>query len=148
MGSIEQNIALLKKLREMLTRQREKFGAYLHLLECEGEAIEQGDSEKLLAQVEMEQSLIAEIFTLKKVIAPLESLYQASYPAGTEATVPRLKTALEKMGSEILAHNGRNRQRLRERMDDMRREITSLRSWPKTASPFAEVTPGLIDITT
>ena len=37
------------------------------------------------------------------------------------------------MGAEILAHNRRNRQMLKERMDDMRREITSLRSWPKTA---------------
>jgi hypothetical protein len=148
MGTIEQNVAILKRLREMLARQREKFGSYLRLLECEGEAIEQGDSEKLLSQVEMEQSIIAEIFTLKKAIAPLESLYQAHYPAGTEATIPKLKTTLEKMGAEILAHNVRNRERLRERMDDMRREITSLRSWPKTASPFAEVTPGLIDITT
>ncbi|MGA2639402.1 MAG: flagellar export chaperone FlgN [Spirochaetia bacterium] len=148
MSTIEQNVAVLRRLRAMLARQREKFDAYLRLLECEGEAIENGDSDKLLTQVEMEQSIIAEIFTLKKVIAPLESLYQASYPAGTEATIPRLKSALSEMGAEILAHNGRNRQRLRERMEDVRREITSLRSWPKTGSPYAEVTPGLIDITT
>ena len=148
MDTIEQNVAVLKKLRAMLTRQREKFDAYLRLLECEGEAIEKGDSEKLLTQVEMERSIIAEIFTLKRVIAPLESLYQAGYPAGTEATIPRLKSVLETMGAEILAHNGRNRQRLRERMEDMRREISSLRAWPKTAPQFSEVTPGLIDITT
>jgi hypothetical protein len=148
MDRIEQNVADLKRLREMLARQREKFGAYLHLLECEDDSIEKGDAEKLLAQVEMEQSIIAEIFSLKKVIAPLEALYQAAYPQGTEATIPRLKSTLETMGAEILAHNGRNRQRLRERMDDMRREISSLRAWPRTASPFAGVTPGLIDITT
>ncbi|MGA2377812.1 MAG: flagellar biosynthesis protein FlgN [Spirochaetia bacterium] len=148
MDNIERNVAVLKRLRDMLTRQREKFGSYLRLLECEGEAIEKGDSEKLLALVEMEQSIIAEVFTLKKVIAPLESLYEASYPAGTEATIPRLKSVLETLGAEILAHNGRNRQKLRERMEDMRREITSLRAWPKTASPYVEVTPGLIDITT
>jgi len=148
MDRIEQNVAVLKRLREMLVRQREKFGSYLHLLECEEESIEKGDSEKLLAQVEMEQSIIAEVFSLKKVIAPLEALYEAAYPSGSEATIPRLKSTLETMGSEILAHNGRNRQRLRERMEDMRREITSLRAWPRSASPFAEVTPGLIDITT
>ncbi len=148
MDRIEQNVAVLRRLREMLARQREKFGSYLHLLECEGESIEQGDSEKLLAQVEMEQAIIAEIFSVKKVIAPLEALYQAAYPGGSEATIPRLKSTLEAMGSEILAHNVRNRQRLRKRMDDMRREITSLRAWPRSASPFAEVTPGLIDITT
>jgi septum formation inhibitor MinC len=148
MDNIEQNVAVLRKLRDMLMRQREKFSSYLRLLECEGETIEKGDSERLLAQVEMEQSIIAEIFTLKKVIAPLESLYQACYPAGTEATIPRLKSALSEMGAEILAHNGRNRQKLRERMEDMRREITSLRTWPKTSSSYVEVTPGLIDIST
>ena len=148
MDRIEQNVAVLKRLREMLARQRAKFGAYLRLLECESDSIEKGDSEKLLAQVEMEQSIIAEIFSLKKVIAPLEALYQAAYPSGSEASIPRLKSALETMSSEILAHNARNRQRLRERMEDMRREIASLRGWPRTASPFAEVRPGLIDITT
>ena len=148
MDTIEQNVAVLKRLRDMLTRQREKFGSYLRLLECEGESIEKGDSDRLLAQVEMEQSIIAENFALKKVIAPLESLYHASYPAGMEATVPRLKSVLETMGAEILDHNRRNRQKLRERMEEMRQEITSLRSWPKTASVYAEVTPGLIDITT
>ncbi len=148
MDRIEQNVAVLKRLREMLARQREKFGSYLRLLECEGDSIEMGDSEKLLAQVELEQSIIAEIFSLKKVIAPLEVLYHAAYPNGSEASIPRLKSTLETMGSEIFAHNTRNRQRLRERMEDMRREITSLRAWPRTASPFAEVTPGLIDITT
>jgi hypothetical protein len=148
MGTIEQNVAVLKRLRDMLARQREKFGAYLHLLECEGEAIEKGDSEKLLAQVEMEQSIIAEIFTLKKVIVPLESLYEAAYPAGSETTIPRLKSVVEAMGAEVLAHNRAHRQKLKERMEEMRRVITSLRAWPKAASPYAEVTPGLIDITT
>jgi hypothetical protein len=148
MDRIEQNVAVLRRLREMLARQREKLSAYLRLLECEGESIEAGDSERLLAQVEMEQSIIAEIFSLKKVIVPLEALYQAAYPEGSESTIPRLKATLETMGSEILMHNGRNRQRLRERMEDMRREIASLRTWPRAASPFAGVAPGLIDITT
>ena len=148
MDTIEHNVAALKRLRDMLTRQREKFGSYLHLLECESESIQAGDSEKLLAQVEMEQSIIAEIFTLKKVMAPLESLYRAAYPAGSETTIPRLKSVVETMGAEILAHNRKNRQMLKQRMEEMRREITSLRTWPKAASPYAEVTPGLIDITT
>jgi len=146
--SIEHNVAVLKKLRAMLARQREKFGAYLRLLECEGESIEQGDAEKLLSQVEMEKSLIADIFTLRKVIAPLEAIYQASYPAGSESTVPRLNAALESMGSEIISRNAKNRQRLRERMEELRLEISSLRSWPRAASPFAAAAPGLIDIST
>jgi hypothetical protein len=145
---VEQNVAVLKRLRAMLIRQREKFDAYLRILECEGEAIEKGDTEKLLLQLETERSVIAEIFTLKKVIEPLEDLYQAAFPLGGEATIPHLKSVLETMGTEILAHNGRNKAKLRERMELMRREINSLRPWPKTSSPFSEVSRGLIDITT
>ncbi len=146
--TIERNVAVLKKLRDMLARQREKFGAYLHLLECEGQSIDQGDTEKLLAQVEMEKSLIADIFTLRKVIAPLEAIYQSAYPAGTETTVPHLNATLDAMGTEIISRNAKNRQRLRERMEELRVEISSLRSWPKAASTFAPAAPGLIDITT
>jgi hypothetical protein len=143
----EQNIAVLKRLREMLVRQRERFQAYLGLLEAEESSIRNDEAEKLLAQVEIERTIISEIFTLKKVILPLETLYQAAYP-GTESTVPKLKAALETMGERILAHNARNRQLLKERMDSLRREISELRGWPRAASPFAEVVPSLVDITT
>ena len=97
--------------------------------------------------MEIERTIIAEIFTLKKVILPLESLYQAAYP-GTDSTVPRLKAALETMGEQIFAHNARNRRLLKDRMESLRQEITELRGWPRDASPFAEVVPGLVDITT
>jgi len=147
MNQTEHNIAVLKRLRDMLARQRERFQAYLDLLEAEESSIRNNDTEKLLAQVEIERTIIAEIFTLRKVILPLESLYQAAYPS-TESTVPRLKAALETMGERIAAHNARNRRLLKDRMDSLRQEITELRGWPRDASQFAEVVPGLVDITT
>lgn len=143
----DQKVALLKRLREMLHRQREKFQGYLALLEQEESCINSGDAEGLLAQVEMEKSIIADIFSLKKVIEPLESLYQAAYPQ-TEQTVPRLKATLEKMSEQVIAHNAKNRALLRARMDDLRLEIASLRAWPRSSSSFSQATPGLIDITT
>jgi hypothetical protein len=147
MNQTDQKIAVLKRLREMLLRQKEKLRDYLHLLEKEEGSIVDGETEILLAHVEMEQTIIADIFTLKRVIAPLETLYRAAYP-GTESTVPVLQEALEDMGRQVMARNSRNRELLRERMDDLRREITSLRTWPKTGSVFAEVVPSLVDITT
>jgi hypothetical protein len=145
MGDTEEKVAILKRLREMLVRQRGRFQAYLDLLEREKESISRGDAETLLAQVEMEQGIIGEIFTLKKVIAPLETLYRAAYPE-TEESVPRLKAVLGSMGREVAARNARNRALLRERMDDLRAEIRSLRAWPKPA--LAPTGPRLVDITT
>jgi flagellar biosynthesis/type III secretory pathway chaperone len=147
MGSNEENVAVLKRLREMLSRQREKLGSYLVLLEKEKDAIQRGDSTLLLTQVEMEKSIIQDLAVLKKVIAPLSTLYQAAYPA-SEETIPRLKATLDTMHNDVIVRNARNRQLLREKMDQLRGEISSLRAWPKDASPYAEVAPGLVDITT
>ena len=147
MNQTDQKIAVLKRLREMLLRQKEKLQNYLSLLEQEEGSIVHGETERLLVQVEMEQTIIADIFTLKRVIEPLETLYQAAYP-GTESTVPALKDALEDIGRQVIARNSHNRELLRERMDDLRREITSLRAWPKAGSPFAAGVPRLVDITT
>jgi hypothetical protein len=142
-----QKIAILKRLREMLVRQRERFADYLTLLEKEEESIRDGDSDRLLAHVEMERGIIADIFTLKKVIAPLETLYQAAYPE-TESTIPRMKATLEAMNAEVIAHNARNRDLLRDRAEVLRKEIASLRPWPRDAAPYAEVVPRMVDITT
>jgi len=143
----EQKVALLKRLREMLQRQREKFQGYLVLLEQEESSINRGDADMLLAQVEMEKSIIADIFSLTKVIGPLETLYQTAYPQ-MEQTVPRLKATLEKMSEQVIAHNAKNRALLRARMDELRLEIASLRTWPRSTSSFSPVAPGLVDITT
>jgi hypothetical protein len=147
MDDTEHKVAVIIRLREMLRRQREKFRSYLILLEQEHASIEGGNPEALLAQVELEQAIISEIFTLKKAIAPLEDLYQAAYPE-TESTVPALNACLEKMGDQIVARNARNRALLKEKMEDLRLEIASLRAWPRSRSPFAEVAPKLVDIVT
>ncbi|HEY9594305.1 MAG TPA: flagellar biosynthesis protein FlgN [Spirochaetia bacterium] len=147
MGSTEQNIAVLKRLREMLSRQRDALGAYLSLLENEKASIERNDTTLLLSQVEMERSVIENLASLRKVIVPLEALYREAYPAAEE-TVPRLKASLDAMQKEVIARNEHNRRLLRERMEELRGEITSLRGWPREGSPFTEVAPTLVDITT
>ncbi len=147
MSENEQNVAILRRLREMLARQRDRFDAYLRLLERQKNAIDERDTGRLLEQVEMERSIIAEVKSLRKVIAPLEALYQAAYP-GTEDTVPQLQATLDTMGKTIAAHNARNRQMLRDRMQELRQEINALHAWPKTAPQFSTVSPNLVDITT
>lgn len=147
MSDSNRNASIVKRLREMLLRQRGRFQSYLAILEQQERDIEAGDAEKLLLHVELEQEVIAEIFTLKKVITPLEDLYQAAYPVA-ESTIPPLARTLEKMGAQVLERNARNKALLKKSMDALREEIGSLRSWPRAASPFAEVVPSLVDITT
>ncbi len=148
MDATEANAAVLLRLRKMLVRQRGKLASYLDVLEREEEAIRGGDADRLAACVELEGSVIADLFTLKKVIDPLEDLYQAAWP-GREASVVALKTTLERMSAEVVEKNAANRALLRRRMDEMRQEIASLRRWPRPPSAFAAAAaPSLVDIMT
>jgi hypothetical protein len=144
----ERNAAVLMRLREMLVRQRRKFASYLDVLEREEEAIRGGDADRLAACVELEGSVLADIYSLKKVIDPLEDLYQAAWPE-REPAVTELKVTLERMSAEVIEKNAANRALLRQKMDEMRQEIASLRRWPRPASAFAAVAaPSLVDIMT
>jgi hypothetical protein len=148
MDATERNATVLIRLREMLVRQRDKFAAYLGVLEREGEAISEGDADRLAACVELEGSVIADIYALKKVIDPLQDLYRAAWPE-REPTVTELRATLERMSAEVIEKNAVNRALLRRKMDEMRQEIASLRRWPRQPSPFAAATPpSLVDIMT
>jgi hypothetical protein len=148
METAERNEAVLRRLREMLVRQRSKFASYLDVLEREEEAIREADADRLAACVELEGSVIADLCTLKKVIDPLEDLYQAAWPE-REPAVTELKATLERMSAQVIEKNEANRALLRQKLDEMRLEIASLRRWPRPPSPFAAAaTPSLVDIMT
>jgi hypothetical protein len=142
-----QDVSIARRLREMLLRQREKFQRYLELLEREELSIENGDTASLQAHLEMEKGLIAEIHALRRVIDPLEEMYRAAYPR-SEATVPPLKEALEKMGAQIKERNSRNRAALQARMNQLREEISGLRVWPHANASYPETVSSLVDIRT
>jgi uncharacterized protein YhaN len=148
MDATDRNAAVLMRLREMLVRQRRKFAAYLDVLEREEEAIREGDADRLASCVELEGSVIADIYALKKVIDPLEDLYQAAWP-DREPAVAELKATLERMSAKVIEKNAANRALLRQKMDEMRQEIASLRRWPRPQSAFAAAAaPSLVDIMT
>ena len=145
---IEQRVTILRRLRETLATQREKFSNYLALLEKEEEIIRNGNLDKLESQVEVEQSIISEIFTLQKVIRPLDELYRKSYPL-KETSILNLESSLENIKKQVLVKNDRNRLLLKEKMALLRQEIKDLRSGYSMKSPFRKIgTPTLVDIST
>jgi flagellar biosynthesis/type III secretory pathway chaperone len=137
--------SVLKRLREMLLRQKDKFRQYLDLLEQEGSSIADGDTERLQVQLELEKILIGEIHTLHRVIEPLEDLYRAAYPK-SEESIPALKAVLADMGAQMKERNAKNRAALRMKMEELKGEIAGLRAWPRAQSG-PEASPSLIDIT-
>jgi chromosome segregation ATPase len=156
---IDRRVAVLKRFRELLRAQRDRFREYLTVLDKQQTTIEQGNSEDLLTHLEMEEQILTDIFTIQKVIDPLENLYrtvtgEAGTPAGTapdegEAEISGLKTALEGFKQEAVVRTERNKNLLSKRMAEIRSEIKSLRGNPYAARPsiYADIgSPALIDI--
>ncbi len=145
-GDAQWKARVLARLRDMLVRKQEVFRLYLRLLEREGESIAQGDVERLRIHLGLESEVMAEMRGLARVIAPLEDLYKAAYPA-REETIPPLQVTLERMGALMRERSEANRARLEEKMRELRREIEGVRARPRERPLFGGSVPALIDVT-
>jgi hypothetical protein len=146
-----QRVAVLKRFRELLQAQRDRFRAYLEVLDKQKDVIEQGDTDALTAHVDLEEKIVTDIFSIQKVIDPLEKMYHALYPRETgpeTADLPGLKNALEGLKTEALDRVQRNKELLSRRMDLIRGELKNLRKNPYNSRPsvYAAAAPALIDI--
>ena len=132
---IDERIAILRRFRALLEQQRNKFREYLDVLEKQQSAIENGDTEAMLAHTELEQQIVANIGSLQKVIIPMEKLYESkSAPVlgggKTEdaAFIPHLKTDLIKLQQEVLIRNRQNCEMLRSNMAEMKTRMAMFKN--------------------
>jgi flagellar biosynthesis/type III secretory pathway chaperone len=142
-----ERVALLKRLRDMLVQQREKFRHYLDILDNEEEAIRTRDVDALETYVQLETSVLAEIQAFGKVIRPLESLYASAYP-NQESQIPPLRDSLARLRDRVLERNEQNRALMRERIDELKKEVEELRLPNTRRSLYGAVESRMVDITT
>lgn len=148
-GEIAERVALLRRFKSLLEEQRKKFRDYLTVLEKQESVIDSGDTDAMVRHTEIEQSIVSEIFTIQKVIDPMESLWKESHPLAPESEIPRLKTDLERLKADVLAQNEKNRELLKSKMTVIREQVASLRNpYAKRASVYASAshTGTMIDI--
>ena len=126
-SEIAERIAVLKRFRSLLEQQRLKFHEYLTVLEKQEKSISDENTDAVLQHTELEESIIAEIFTIQKVIDPLEYMYTAMCNATTHTHIPRLKTDLDDLQKRVLAQNKKNRELLQTHLIGLRQQIASLK---------------------
>jgi hypothetical protein len=159
---VQRRVAVLKRFRELLRQQRDRFAQYLEVLDKQKNVIKKGNTDELMAHVELEEKIVSDIFSIQKVIDPLEDMYQTllplkdtegrgSVPAGIameEKELPGLKSALEELKAEAVIRSERNRELLAKRMEELRLEIKSLRANPYALhrSIYSGETASLVDI--
>jgi len=127
---LAQRVAILRRFRELLIQQRERFHSYLASLEKQQTAIESGNVEELIAYVELEEQIVTDIFSIQKVIEPLEHLYNVAISDSSADDVSSIKTALEDLKSQAITRSAHNRELISSRMTEIRAEITNLRNNP------------------
>jgi chromosome segregation ATPase len=152
---IRQRVSVLKRLRELLREQRDRFRSYLEVLDKEKDAIERDNSEDLNGYVDLEEKIAADVFAIRRVIDPLEEIYRAGREKNQvpglrspDDEVAGLKKSLEALRTEAVARSERNRELLARRMAEIRSEIQSLRGNPYLRRPAfaAAAAPSLVDM--
>jgi len=157
---LSQRVAILKRFKELLKAQRDRFNTYLTALDKQKDVIQSGTTDDLLRHVELEEKIVADIFSMQKVIDPLEEMYQAvmvEKPAkGSPRSVERvtgeeevisLKEALDGLKTEAVVRSERNRELLAKRMAELRSEINSLKINSYARRKFETSTgPSYIDM--
>jgi hypothetical protein len=154
-SELSQRVAVIKRFRELLTAQRDRFKAYLNTLDRQKDVIQSGSTDDLLHHVELEEKIVSDIFSIQKVIDPLEKMYHDARmgtpvatstgtstgvrPGGTALDKSRfetsggdeivsLKEALEGLKAEAVVRSEQNRELLAKRMAELRSEIKKFRS--------------------
>ena len=64
-AELAQRVAVLKRFKILLTQQRDRFRSYLDLLDKQQNIIESGCAEELLSYVEIEEKIVADIFSIQ-----------------------------------------------------------------------------------
>lgn len=147
---LKQRVNLIKRVKETLKLQRDKFFQYLNLLEHEKTSLETGHLDKLEAQVALEDSLVQEIVSVQRVLDPLESMAREAGAWHEEPEVEVLKENLVHLQAQVLEKNRENRQLLSARRDRLGEEIVKLGRKKAPGTLYrpsgADLTPSLVDV--
>jgi hypothetical protein len=123
---IDERVAILKRFRTLLVRQRDKFREYLTVLEKQQDSITEENTESLLAHTELEQQVVAGITDIQKVLVPMSEMYASSavpVQLNEDSSIKSIQADLSNLQTQILAQNEKNRELLRIHISQIRSQM-------------------------
>ena len=124
----------MRRFKRLLEEKRDKFREYLVALEAQEKSIAAQDAEKIEQQSLLGEAIVCELYTLQKVIDPIEAMYRDIYAGAASAAssddemlIPKLQADLEKMQADVEKQNKKNRELLKSAMEQVRGEIAHLK---------------------
>jgi hypothetical protein len=129
---LKERVAIVKRFRELLRSQRDRFQTYLETLDRQKAVIEKGSAEDILTHVEMEEKILSDIFSIQKTITPLEAMYRTG-PVPNAPDVPEIQAALSSLRAKAGIMVQQNKELLEQRMAELREELKVIK-----ANPYAK----------
>jgi hypothetical protein len=129
---LKERVAIVKRFRELLRSQRDRFQTYLETLDRQKAVIEKGSAEDILTHVEMEEKILSDISSIQKTITPLEAMYRAR-PVPDAPEVPEIQAALSGLRAKASLKVQQNKELLEHRMTELREELKVIK-----ANPYAK----------
>ena len=130
-NEINERVAVLKRFKTLLERQRDKFREYLSVLEKQQTSIEEENTDALIAHTELEQQVVSNIAGLQKVIVPMAEMYssiRSSAPEGETRALESIQKDLAHLQSQVLAQNEKNRSLLRVHIADIQKQMERIKN--------------------
>jgi frataxin-like iron-binding protein CyaY len=132
---LEERIAIIRKFKLLLEKQRSKFKDYLTVLEKQQDSISEENTENLLIHTELETEIVKNIQNLQKVIVPMSKLYNSSsLDTKEDDSIKNIKDELDDLQDKVLKQNEINRNLLRIHIDQIRTNIQNFKNPYKNAS--------------
>ena len=119
-----QHDILAKKIRENLVAQKQRLTNYLNVLEHESNDIAEKDADKLQAHVKLEANIVSELNAFKKVLDPLEVMYQQT--ADKDDSLDDLRAGIMSITAKVQEKSDENKKMLDSVLADMRNQIDTL----------------------
>ncbi|MBP5449075.1 MAG: hypothetical protein J6Y01_03055 [Spirochaetales bacterium] len=119
-----QHDILAKKIRENLVAQKQRLTNYLNVLEHESNDIAEKDADKLQAHVKLESNIVSELNAFKKVLDPLEVMYQQT--ADKDDSLDDLRAGIMSITAKVQEKSDENKKLLDSVLADMRNQIDTL----------------------
>ncbi len=128
---LDERVAVLRKFRDLLEQQRNKFREYLTVLEKQQDSITKENAENLIAHTELEQQVVRNIANLQKVIVPMSKMYNAGIPmahTAEDSNIIKIQNELNDLQTRVLKQNQINRDLLREHIESIRTQIQNYKN--------------------
>ena len=127
---LNERIAFLHRFKDALIRQRERFQAYLDLLERSGVASESPD-EVLEFHVALEEAVVRDIAHFEQTIRPLEAIYEAHRTDEDPPNdIPQIRSALTRTREQLINRTRISRAQLRRQIEEITRRGEPVRLSP------------------